>query len=59
VAFLKQLLTRYDSLSYGRATARRWALRARRSLESVRGLSASVHRDFLFDLTDFVVARDY
>jgi len=58
VAFLKGLIVHYGSLEYARDTAARWARRARRSLEAMNWLRASTHRDFLFHLTDFVVARD-
>jgi geranylgeranyl diphosphate synthase type II len=59
VAFLKDLIVRSRGTQYARRTARRWAGHARRSLEGMRWLKPSVHRDFLFGLTDFVVDRDH
>jgi len=58
VALLKGLVVRHGSLDYARHTAHRWAGRARRSLDNMPWLRPSAHRDFLFHLTDFVVARD-
>jgi geranylgeranyl diphosphate synthase, type II len=59
VAFLKELILRYDSLNYARRRARRWARGARKTLEGMDWLQTSSHRDFLFNLTDFIVAREY
>jgi len=58
IAFLKGLVVRHGSLDYARRTALRWAGGARRTLDGMTWLRPSVHRDFLFHLTDFVVARD-
>lgn len=59
VEFLKDLINRYDSIAHARRIAARWAGRARSSLDQMRWLRASVHRDFLRGLTDFVVERDH
>jgi geranylgeranyl diphosphate synthase, type II len=59
VAFLKQLIFRQRSVEYALGIARRWAGRARSSLNGMSWLEPSVHRDFLRDLTDFVVDRDH
>jgi geranylgeranyl diphosphate synthase type II len=60
VAFLRQLVERYDSLAYARRHAERWARRARLVLDRTTDwLLPSVHRDFLESLVDFVIRRDH
>lgn len=59
VEFLKHLIVRHESIVHARGVAARWAGRARSSLDQMRWLRPSVHRDFLRGLTDFVVERDH
>jgi geranylgeranyl diphosphate synthase type II len=60
VLFLRDLIRRHRSIDHARAVALRRAQRARRTLTSLsRGWPASVHRDFLHDLTTFVIERDH
>lgn len=60
VLFLRDLIRRQRSIDHARAVAIRRAQRARRTLTSVtRDWPASVHRDFLHDLTTFVIERDH
>ena len=60
VLFLRDLIRRQGSIDHARAVAVRRARRARRSLASItRGWAPSVHKDFLRDLTEFVVERDH
>jgi geranylgeranyl diphosphate synthase type II len=59
IAYLMDLITRYESLDHARAVARRHALRARASLVGIRGLAiGTTHHQFLESLVDFVVSRD-
>ncbi len=59
VRFLRELIERHGSVDYAWAAASRRARRAARTLmELCQGLPASVHRDFLEAIVDFVVARD-
>jgi len=60
VGFLRALLERHGSVAYARGVARRWAQRAERALAGLDAwLAPSVHRQFLEDLTSFVVRRDH
>jgi len=60
VRFLRDLVFRQKSVDYARMVARKRARRASRTLASTsRHWSPSVHKDFLRDLTDFVIARDH
>ena len=60
VLFLRDLIRRQRSIDHARAVALRRAQRARRTLTSLtRDWPASVHRDFLHDLTTFVIERDH
>jgi geranylgeranyl diphosphate synthase type II len=60
VLFLRDLIRRQRSIDHARAVAIRRAQRARRTLTSLaRDWPASVHRDFLHDLTTFVIERDH
>lgn len=59
VAFLLDLIDRHGSIPHARSVARRFALRARKSLRQMAFLRPSVHRDFLEALTEFVVERDH
>lgn len=60
VAFLARLIENGRSLEYARGVARRRALRARGVLRDLEAsMPASVHRDFLGTLVDFVVQRDH
>jgi geranylgeranyl diphosphate synthase type II len=59
VRFLRDLVDRYDSLAYARNVARRWARLAVDALDSVgASLPDSVHRRFLYDVSDYVIQRD-
>lgn len=59
VRYLFDLIERYDSLEYARQIARRMAAKARQLFDSTSAwMSASVHRDFLRGMVDYVVARD-
>jgi geranylgeranyl diphosphate synthase, type II len=59
VAFLKDLIRKRGSVEYAKGVARRWARRAQASLSGMPWLLPSVHREFLLDLTQFVVVRDH
>jgi geranylgeranyl diphosphate synthase type II len=60
VLFLRDLIHRHGSLDHARAVARRRARRARQTLASLsQRWAPSVHRDFLLDLTEFVIERDH
>ncbi|HTB72456.1 MAG TPA: polyprenyl synthetase family protein [Polyangiaceae bacterium] len=60
VLFLRDLIRRQRSIDHARAVALRRAQRARRTLTSLtREWPPSVHRDFLHDLTTFVIERDH
>ncbi len=60
VAFLRDLVRRRKSIEYARSVGRRRAARAKRSLEAASNAWVpSVHKEFLHDLTDFVVTRDH
>jgi geranylgeranyl diphosphate synthase, type II len=60
VAFLRDLIRRQRSIDHARAIAVRRAQRARGMLGSLsRGWPPSLHRDFLHDLTTFVIERDH
>ena len=60
VDFLRELIRRQGSIDHARAVALRRAQRARRTLTSLsRRWPSSVHRDFLHDLTTFVIERDH
>jgi geranylgeranyl diphosphate synthase type II len=60
VLFLRDLIRRHRSIDHARAVALRRAQRARRTLTSLsRSWPATVHRDFLHDLTTFVIERDH
>ncbi len=60
VLFLRDLIRRQGSIDHARAVALRRAQRARRTLTALtREWTPSVHRDFLHDLTTFVIERDH
>lgn len=60
VRFLRDLVFRQKSVDYARTVARKRARRASHTLASTsRNWPPSVHKDFLRDLTDFVVNRDH
>lgn len=60
IQFLLGLIDEYGSTDYAREVARRWALKAQAMLASTSGwLEASVHREFLEGLVEFVVRRDH
>jgi geranylgeranyl diphosphate synthase type II len=59
VAFLMKLVRRHRSIDYAGAIAARWAARARKSLGEMTFLGPSVHRNVLFELSDFVVGRNH
>ena len=60
VRFLRDLIDRTDGVDYALGFARTRADRARRSFAAVSSRwPASVHRDFLIGLVDFVVKRDW
>jgi geranylgeranyl diphosphate synthase type II len=60
VQFLRELIDRTGAVQYALTFARSRADRARRSFDAVaRHWRPSVHRDFLIDLVDFVVKRDW
>lgn len=60
VAFLRGLIERSGSLDYAAAVAVRYARTARAALGRVaHDMAASVHRDFLFGVLDFVVEREW
>ena len=59
VLFLRDLIERTRALDYARGVAERHARRAARSFAAVdASLHASVHRDFLAGLVEFVTERD-
>ena len=59
VATLKRLVERYDSVHYAWEVARVRARRFQRALHRViRDWPASIHRDFLAELGDFVIRRN-
>jgi geranylgeranyl diphosphate synthase type II len=59
VRFLRELIDRYDSVAYARRIAVRWARRAVAVLDSLGAtLPDSVHRRFLYDVSDYVIQRD-
>jgi geranylgeranyl diphosphate synthase type II len=58
VSFLRGLIDRYGSIEYARAAALRRAHKARNILRRLdERMPPSVHRDFLHELTDFVLSR--
>jgi geranylgeranyl pyrophosphate synthase len=60
VRFLRDLVFRQKSVDYARTVARKRARRASRTLASTsRNWPPSVHKEFLYELTDFVVNRDH
>jgi geranylgeranyl diphosphate synthase type II len=60
VTFLRDLIHRQRSIGYARSVAARRAKRARRTLASISSAwPPSVHKEFLRDLTEFVVERDH
>ncbi|HEX6245973.1 MAG TPA: polyprenyl synthetase family protein, partial [Polyangiales bacterium] len=60
VQFLRSLIERYRSVDYARGRAMQRARRAERGLTRMdTWLSPGVHRDFLHELTRFVVDRDH
>ena len=60
IATLRGLIEGHGSVHYARRAARRWTERACRQLgRATATLSASVHRDLLWGLVDFVVDRDH
>jgi geranylgeranyl diphosphate synthase type II len=60
VQFLRSLIDRYRSLDYAYGRADMRAARAQRTLQRMDGwLSPGIHRDFLHELTRFVVERDH
>jgi geranylgeranyl diphosphate synthase type II len=60
IVFLRDLIRRQKSIDYARAVAVRRAKRARQTLASLsRGWPPSVHKEFLRDLTEFVIERDH
>ena len=60
VVFLHQLIRRQGSIDYARSVSMRRARRARRTLSTLtREWPPSVHREFLRDLTEFVIDRDH
>jgi geranylgeranyl diphosphate synthase, type II len=59
ISFLAELIQRYRSMDHADAIARRRALLAQRLLSSfAKQAKPSVHMDFLWELTSFVVERD-
>jgi geranylgeranyl diphosphate synthase type II len=59
VRFLRELIDRYDSVAYARRIALRWARLAVAVLDSLSAtLPDSVHRRFLYDVSDYVTQRD-
>jgi geranylgeranyl diphosphate synthase type II len=60
IALLRRLIGKWGSIDHARRSARLWTARARRQLTRAAGpLPASVHRDLLWGLLDFVVERDH
>ncbi len=60
VAFLRDLIHRKGSIAHARDAARRRAVRARQGLTAMKAwLKPSVHADFLFGITQFVIDRDH
>ena len=60
ILFLRDLIRRHRSIDHARAVALRRAQRAGRTLTTLsRSWPPSVHRDFLHDLTTFVIERDH
>lgn len=60
IAFLYELLVKYDSIGYARSVARRLAGKAQATLsDTAEWMPASVHRDFLMAMTDYVISRDW
>ncbi|HEX2872667.1 MAG TPA: polyprenyl synthetase family protein [Polyangiaceae bacterium] len=60
IAFLASLVAEHRSLAYARDIAQRRAARASHMLRELCAvMPASVHRDFLISIVDFVVQRDH
>ena len=60
VAFLRQLIERYDGIGYASEVALRRAAAAARAFARLRpSLAPSAHTDFLGSLVDFVVRRTH
>jgi geranylgeranyl diphosphate synthase, type II len=60
IAFLREMIDRYDGLGYASTVAERHARRARQSFAAMaRRLPRSTHVDFLGELVDFVVRRTH
>jgi geranylgeranyl diphosphate synthase type II len=59
VLFLRDLIDRYHSLSYAQQIALRWARLAVATLDGMgEALPDSVHRHFLYSVSEFVTERD-
>lgn len=59
VAYLFDVVKRYDSIDYAREIARKLAVKAEQQLNRAQDwLPASVHHDFLVGMVDYVVSRD-
>lgn len=60
VLYLYGLVEKYGSIHYARSIARRLAQKAQAILERTQTwMPASVHRDFLHGMTDYVISRDW
>jgi geranylgeranyl diphosphate synthase type II len=60
VAFLRELVDRYGSIPYAFDVAQRHARRFERELKrAIGGWPASVHRDFLIQLAEYVIRRTH
>jgi geranylgeranyl diphosphate synthase type II len=58
VAFLRELIARYDGIGYASRVAERRAAGASRAFERIQGgLAPSAHTDFLRGLVEFVIRR--
>ena len=59
VCFLRDLIDRHDSIAYAQRIALRWARCAVTALDGLgQDLPDSVHRRFLYDVSEFVTQRD-
>lgn len=59
VRYLFDLVERYDSLSYSRQVARQMACKAENALtRAYQWMPASIHRDFLMEMVEYVIERD-
>lgn len=58
VRWLLDAIARHGSLSYASRVGARWGAAARAALEACSFLPDSIHRDFLYDLVDYVCERD-